>query len=173
MTRQLLLLLAACGGAAESTPPTTPPTMTPGSGSAPVAEPTGTSDDAILALVFLHELKTSGIQDDETACLRVRDAGGQTGDANSAVIERVQVQYPRVVAASACAGGGFDPVRVVEPPGKGVMFDIGPVMREAAGIRIKGGGAHRGGGRAKEIEYTIEIAGSSAKVASERVTLEN
>ena len=117
MTRSLLLLLAACGGAAEPTPSTTPPTTTPGSGSAPVAE-TGTSDDAILALVFLHELKTSGIQDDETACLRVRDAGGQTGDASSAVIERVKLQYPRVIIASACSGGGFDPVRVVEPPGK-------------------------------------------------------
>ena len=52
------------------------------------------------------------------------------------------------------------------------MFDIG---RSCATTTGSDQAAARtvGGGSAKEIEYTIEIAGSSAKVASERVTLAN
>jgi hypothetical protein len=158
MIRTLVVLaLAACS--AGDVPPNKPGAVS--------------SDDAILEVVFVHEIKNGGMKPDETACLRVRDAGGGTADASPALVAAVRANFRRVVAASACTGGGFDPVRVTDPPGPAAMFDIGPVVRDEKGIRVIGGGAHRGGGSAHEIEYTITVSGSSAKVASERVMLTN
>ena len=165
----LIFALAACGSR-ESAPPPSNPGSGGGSGSAPSSP---ISDDGILEAVFLHEIAAADIKPDETPCLRIRDAAGKTADAGAELLARVRAKHPKAVVASACQGGGRDPVRVIDPPGPGVMFDIGPVVRDAMGIRVNGGGGHRGGGSAREIEYTMIATGSSARVASERLLITN
>jgi hypothetical protein len=164
MLRLLLALaaLAACSGK-------TKPTTGEGSGSMTTTAPVDDSDDAILAAVYLHEIAAGGLQPDETPCLRVRDTKGQTADASAALVELIKKTHPKAVPASACTGGGMDPVTVTSPPGKGVMFDIGPVVRKPPGAVVEGGGAHRGGGAIRELEYIVERGPAGWKVKSERV----
>ena len=170
MVRTVLVFAIACSSGG---PPPSNPGSDGGSGMGSSAPPAVISDDAILEAVYLHEIKAADMKPDETACLRVRDANGQTGDASPALIAAVRAKFPRVAAASACTGGGFDPVRLIDPSGPAAMFDIGPVVRDAMGVRVKGGGAHRGGGSAREVEYTMTLSGSTATVASERLLITN
>lgn len=168
----MVLAMAACGSS-DTPPPNVPGGGGTGSGTGSATPPAAVSDEAILEAVYLHEITAAAMKPDETACLRVRDAAGGMGDASATLIAAVKAKFPRVVAASACQGGGRDPVRVIDPPGPGVMFDIGPVVRDAMGIRVKGGGGHRGFGSAREVEYTITVSGGTATVASERLLITN
>ena len=168
----MVLAMAACSSG-DNPPPNNPGGPGSGSGSGSAAPPAAASDLAILEAVYLHEIKAAAMKPDETACLRVRDAAGKIADAPPELIEAVRAKFPRVVAASACQGGGRDAVRVIDPPGPGVMFDIGPVVRDAMGVKVKGGGGHRGFGSAREVEYTMAISGSTATVASERLLITN
>jgi hypothetical protein len=154
------MLLVSCGD------PKKPPTG-PGSGS--VMSPD--TDDAVLEAVYLHEIAAAGVKPDESLCLRVRDAAGKTGDASVELIAAIAKKHPKAVAASACSGGGMDPVKSGDGPA--VMFDIGPVKRDGGAIRVEGGGGHRGGGSIREVEYTVERKDGAFRVANERVLREN
>ncbi|MCW5809165.1 MAG: hypothetical protein KIT31_42820 [Deltaproteobacteria bacterium] len=158
----LLLLAAGCGTAAKP--------VTGGGSDSATAAAADDNDDAILAAVVLHELANGHVKPDETPCLRVRDAAGATADASAAMLALVQRRWPRAVVASACSGGGPDPVRAGD--GAGVMFDVGPVQRNPAGVVVEGGGAHRGGGAIREIEYKLQRGPTGWRVSSEQVLRE-
>jgi hypothetical protein len=166
----VLFVLVACG---EPQKPVTP--MDPGgSGSGSAPAPVADTDDAILEVVYLHEIAAASMKPDETICLRVRDAAGQTADASAALVTAVQKRHANAVPASACKGGGpTGAVRRIEPDGAAVMFDIGPVVRNAGAITVEGGGGHRGGMVIREVEYTIERTPQGLRVASERVLRES
>jgi hypothetical protein len=158
------LALAACGDPQKPTTPTTP-----GSGAAPAA----IDDDAVLEAVYLHEIAAAHPTADEGLCLRVRNAGGATADASASLLAAVRRHHPTAVPASACSGGGRDPVRVIDPGRAGIMFDIGPVVRGPGKITVEGGGGHRGGGSIREVEYTVEPGPDGGlHVSSERVLRE-
>jgi hypothetical protein len=161
----VFVALAACSGRPK-------PAGGGGSGSMTTKAPIDDGDDAILAAVYLHEIAAGGIKPDEGLCLRVRDDKGKTADASPALVELIKKTHPRAIPASACSGGGKDPVVVTSPPGKGVMFDIGPVVRKPPGAVVEGGGAHRGGGAIREVEYVLESGPTGWKVKSERVLRE-
>ena len=165
----VLFVIAACG---EPQKPVTPMNPGSGSGSGSAPAPVADTDDAILAVVYLHEIAAASVKPDETICLRVRDTAGQTGDASAEVVAAVREKHARAAPASNCRGGGMDPVRGGEPEGAAVMFDIGPVVRDVRGIHVLGGGGHRGGGHAREVEYKIERTPQGLRVVSERVLLE-
>jgi hypothetical protein len=170
----LVVFVMACGSGADPETRTLPSPARSGSGSAAPAAPTSTlaPDDAALEAVYRHELAAAAIKPTETPCLRVRTAGGATADASPALIDAIHAQYPSAVAASTCSGGGPSPVTTASG-GAAVMFDIGPVVRDAAGIRVEGGGGHRGGGSILELEYTLEAVGGGYRVVSERVLRQN
>ena len=82
-------------------------------------------------------------------------------------------KYPKAVPASACSGGGMEPVKLTDGGTPAVMFDIGPVKRDAGAITVEGGGGHRGGGSIREVQYTVERGPQGLRVANERVLRES
>lgn len=158
MKLALVALLAACGGNATTT--TTPTESTPTESAAP-------TDAAALTAVLRHEIAAGGVQANEVVCIRVRGV-----DDPAPIVAEVATTSPSAIDGGRCSGGGFDPV--VGPNGEpAVMFDVGPVKRDDTGVRVNGGGAHRGGGSATEIEYLLEPDGSAYRVASQRTMLQS
>lgn len=142
-----LVFVMACGGA-----------------SANLQESKLSGDEGAVEAALLHEIAGGGVTPDETICVRVRGAD------KAAVITALQARYPNLTDGSYCSGGGFDPVKSPDG-GAAVMFEVGPVKRDDTGVRVNGGGAHRGGGSAREIEYTLESAGDGYRVKSEKLLL--
>jgi len=150
-------LLAACSGNGSTT---TRPADSTGMESSPP------SDHAAFVAVLRHEIAAGGVQATEVVCIRVRG-----GDDPGPIIAEVAKTSPTAIDGGRCTGGGMAPV--VGPNGEpAVMFDVGPLERDDTGMKMKGGGAHRGGGRAIEIEYRLEPDGAGFRVASQRTLLQ-
>jgi hypothetical protein len=135
----------------------------------------GSSDEAVLEAVFMHEIHAVDAKPDDAVCLRVRGAGGALGDASTPVLAAIRRVYKNAVIASACSGGGPTPVTVTADGKPAWMFDIGPVMRDSAAVaRVEGGGGSRGGSLyIREVEYRVVLEGGAWRVASERVLRQN
>lgn len=127
-------------------------------------------DDRVLAAVLAYEIAAAGVTPAEAICVRVRiGASSISHDASDALLDAMATTYPIVVAGSGCSGGGWDPVTVSATPGRAVMFEVGPVVRDGGVIRVEGGGGHRGGGSIREVEYRVIRHGSKYRVVAERL----
>lgn len=151
----VVLVVAACGNGAPG--PTTP---TAGL----------SKDDAVFEAVLLHEMTAAAPGADEAVCVAVRGAEND----GEALLAAIRARYPAAVANRECSGGGPDgDVTLTATGGKAVRFDVGPITWDGDDrARIEGGGGHRGGATAREVEYTVVKDGRGWKVAGERVLRE-
>ncbi|MBA3457078.1 MAG: hypothetical protein H0T42_28605 [Deltaproteobacteria bacterium] len=131
-------------------------------------------DEAVLEVVFLHELRAAGATAKDHVCLRVRGPGGATFDPSRALIAAIQKTYPSAIAASECSGGGPRPVQT-KAGAAALICDIGPVIWDGAEVaRVEGGGASRGGAmEIREVEYRVEGQGGAFRVTADRVLRQN
>jgi hypothetical protein len=150
MMRVASVFLVACGSG-------TPPTTVPQDGMS--------KNDAVLATVYLHELRTAGIDASTNVCLTVR---GEVTDF-AAVLGAVRGSYPNAVPDAECSGGGPSGPVVLNAGGAAVRLDIGPITWvDDATAKITGGGPHAGGMTVSERQYTVVKDGGGWKVAGEK-----